>query len=100
MIYHAMIEVDLEADDMDDATRLAVTIANCICEGSCADCARVKSVTEHCECARPGCDRRVAHWGTAYCGAACSAQRKEPICTCEHPDRTLAGCPIHEYSPR
>ncbi len=98
MIYHAMIEVDLEADDMDGADRQGRALAQRICDESLTDCARIKSLTEHLECARLGCDRRVAYWGAAYCGAACSAQRNDPICTCPSSLSSLVpalGCPVH-----
>ncbi len=95
MIYHAMIEVDVEGNDHMDATDQAKRLAQDICDGSFIDCARVKRVIEHVECARLGCYKRVCYEGAEYCGAACSAQRKEPKCTCGAlgPD---PGCPVHD----
>ncbi len=98
MIYHATIEVDIEADENMGATDQAKQLAQRICDESFTDCARVKRVVKRVVCARPGCYKRVCYEDAEYCGAACSAQRNEPICTCvlglasNGPD---FGCPVH-----
>ena len=98
MIYHATIELDIEADNFEDADRQAGQFAQRICDESFCECARVVKLIEHRECARPGCYKRVCYEDAEYCGAACSAQRNEPICTCvlspasNGPD---FGCPVH-----
>ena len=61
MIYHAMIELDIEADDFEGADRQASQFAQRICDESFCDCARVVKLIEHRECARSGCFERVCY---------------------------------------